>query len=267
MPKSMSPFFHHLETPDGFSGELTSLSIPPKIDDLADRAGFLMISIKNRLFSSPLINAYCCFATEYLRSGYITVVDRPYIRNVEATSNDHSSSARQMNTIRRLGEERERQVHKIVKKYDRDRIKFLSWDDLSIQTPKWLQCEVHAAFRNKRQFYLDLLQQTQRSIGSLFDRSVLERYALFLVEETPVLLYSYYSFCGGIVDFYPGDIADYFWRIERGDYADELPRTTEMTAAHQGLIYVNILETRSMPQKMEGDSRSAVRVERASNAD
>lgn len=245
MPEPITVFSRRFRTRDGFSGEISALAAPRDAADLADRVGFLMISIKNRLFTGALIDAYCRFATEHLRAGYITVVDRPYIRNVAAASDDSVPNTRQIDGIQRLSEERTRQAQRIIQRYDRHRIEFVSWDDLATQTPKWLVAEVHTAFRNRGALYSDLLAQARQRIDGAVDEATLERWALFLVEETPVLLYSYYVLRGGIVDFYPGRNADYMWRIERGDYAGELPRTTALATAHQGLIYVDFRDTRS----------------------
>jgi hypothetical protein len=244
MPEAMNVFTHRFRTADGFIAEISSRAAPRTVEDLAGRVGFLMISIKNRLFTSALIRAYCRFATEHLAAGCVTVVDRPYIHNVAAVSHDPSANARQMNGIRRLGEDRRQQAQKIIDNYDRGRIEFISWDDLAAQTPRWLEAEFRTAFENRGQLHSDLLEQTSRMSGESCDQATLERRALFLVEETPALLYSYYLFRGGIADFYPGELASYFWRIERGDYAEELPRTTELAATHQGLLYVTFRDGR-----------------------
>ena len=89
------------------------------------------------------------------------------------------------------------------------------------------------------------MRKTQRNFDRGFEIALLERYAQFLIEETPVILYCYYMFSGGVVDVYPGKIADYFWRIERGDYAEELPQTTALATTHPGLIYVDFRQTHS----------------------
>lgn len=240
----MTVFTNRLTTADGFVAEISSLGAPRSVADLADHVGFLMISIKNRLFTNALIKAYCRFAIEHLAGGFVTVVDRPYIHNVVAALPDPSASARQMNGIRRLAEDRRQQVQKIIDTHDRGRVEFMSWDDLATQTPQWLEAEFRAAFENLGQLRSDVLEQTRRMSGALCDQAELERRSLFLVEETPALLYSYYLFRGGIADFYPGELANYFWRIERGDYAEELPRITELATTHQGLIYVTFRDGR-----------------------
>jgi hypothetical protein len=239
MSEGISVFSRRLRTPDGFSSKISSRAAPPEAADLAGRVGFLMISIKNRLFTSSLIKAYCRFATEQLLGGCVTVVDRPYVYNVLAASHERSARRTQISAIRRLGEERRRQAAKLISKYDEERIEFVSWNQLAMLTPKWLWAEVRTAFRNKGKFHSDLLEQTQLNIGGPLQNTALESYARFLVEETPVLLYCYYMFRGGIVDVYPGEIADYFWRLERGDYARELPQTTALATTHAGLIYVD----------------------------
>ena len=239
----ISIFSRHLSTVDGFTGTICSRAVPPQAEYLASRVSFLMISLKNRLFTSGLINAYCQFATEQLLGGCVTVVDRPYVYNVLAASHDLSARRKQLRGIRRLSDERRRQAMKLIAKYDQERIKFVSWDQLARSTPKWLWAEVRTAFINKGPFYYDVLEQTQRNFARVVEVALLERYARFLIEETPVLLYCYYMFSGGVVDVYPGKNPDYFWRIERGDYAEELPQTTALATTHPGLIYVDFRQT------------------------
>ena len=128
---------------------------------------------------------------------------------------------------------------------DTSRVSFIRWDELAKQTPQWLKAEVNTAFKNKAQFFFDITQQTRRAIGKAVagDPSA---YAQFLVEETPVLLYCYYLFRGGVVDVYPGEIADYFWRLEASDYAEELPQATALATSHEGLAYIDFREIRQI---------------------
>ncbi len=197
-----------------------------------------MVSIKNRLFTTALIDGYCRFASECLRVGYVTVVDRPYLRNAVAATNGQSAE-RGIDGVRRLSQDRVRQVRRILRRYDSQRLSFISWGDLAAETPPWLSGEVNGAWEARGCLYSDVVAHARDRANGTRDAASLERWAMFLVEETPVLLYAYYLLDGGVVDIYPGSHPPYLWRIERGDYASELPRTSAIASAHRGLVYVN----------------------------
>lgn len=211
---------------------------------LVDRSGFLMVSIKNRQFTDKLIEAYCRFAERYLRLGLVTVVDQPYLRNVYATARNAEETASGVASVWRLSAERRKQVERIVKKFDPQRISFIAWEKLVEQTPDWLVAETREAFSRRGEFHAALLDQTRPRIGASADLATLERHAEFLVDETPTLLYCYYMSGGPIADFYPGLQAEYLWRIERGEFAAELPRTTVLAAKHMGQVFVEIVPRR-----------------------
>lgn len=224
---------------NGLRGELAALAAPPHPSALLDRTGLLMISIKNRQFTTGLIEGFCRFATTRLRGGLITVVDRPYLQNILAAATNGAQPA-QINGLRQLADDRMRQARKILRRYDSQRIELIAWDALAEQTPDWITSEVHAAWDWRGAFHGDLIEQARRRAGSDADPAALDQWALFLVEETPVILYSYYLAVGGAVDCYPGPNAEHLWRIERGDYAAELPRVSALTRAYPSLVYADV---------------------------
>ncbi|QKQ26924.1 hypothetical protein [Candidatus Reidiella endopervernicosa] len=64
-------------------------------------------------------------------------------------------------------------------------------------------------------------------------------FSQFLLSELPVLCYIYYLSGDQIVDIYPGEQPSLFWKIESGQYADELPQLSALTRDHAGLIYID----------------------------
>jgi hypothetical protein len=224
---------------DGLQGELTALAAPPHASELVHRTGLLMVSIKNRQFTTDLIDGFCRFATTRLRGGSITIVDRPYVQNIlAATSN--GAPPDQIEGLRQLADERTRQVRRIMRRYDPQRIELIAWDALAERTPDWITSEILAAWNRRGALYADLITQARRRGGRHADPTALERWALFLVEETPVLLYSYYLAFGAVVDCYPGPLPEYLWRIERGDYATELPRVSALARTHPSLVCADV---------------------------
>lgn len=232
------------QDPEGFALTVSSARGILDLGALTDRSGFLMVSIKNRQFTDKLIEAYCRFAEQYLRLGFITVVDKPYLSNVYAMARNSEEAASGVASIWQLSAERRRQVGRIARKFDPQRISFITWEKLAANTPDWLVAETEEAFSMRGKFHAALLDQTRPRIGASADLATLERHAEFLVKETPTLLYCYYMFYGAIADFYPGPQAEYLWRIERGEFASEIPRTTTLAAKHAGQLYVEMLPHR-----------------------
>ena len=223
----------------GLRGQLTALTTPPDLSALVDRTALLMISIKNRRFTTGLIDRFCRFTASHLRRGLITVVDRPYIRNLLAAATNDGQSG-QIEGLRQLADERTRQVRRVIRRYDPERLELIAWDALAEQTPDWITNEVLAAWNRRGVLYADLIAQARRRPGWDADPAAVERWALFLVEETPVLLYSYYLAFGAVLDCYPGPAPEYLWRIERGDYAAELPQVSALVGTRPGVVCADV---------------------------
>jgi tRNA-dependent cyclodipeptide synthase len=199
-----------------------------------------MVSIKNRQFTDKLIETFCHFAQRHLRSGYLTVVDQPYLSNVRAMVRNPEEAAARAAGVLRLSAERRRQVGRLVGKFDPQRISVVPWERLVERTPDWITAEIRQAFSKRGNFHAAVLDQTRPRIAGPADLATLEAHAEFLLNEAPVLLYCYYLFNGQIADFYPGPQADFLWRIERGEFASELPQITALASQHAGQIYVEI---------------------------
>jgi hypothetical protein len=228
-----------LPASDGLRGELTALSALPHPSALVDRTGLMMVSVKNRQFTTHLIDGFCRLATTCLRRGRITIVDRPYIQNILAATRS-GGEPRQIEGLRQLADERTRNVRRIIRHHDAHRIELVAWNALAEQVPEWITTEILAAWESRGAFHADLIAQARGRAGRDGDPVALERWALFLVEETPVLLYSYYLAFGAVVDCYPGPLPEYLWRIERGDYAAELPQVSALARAGPGLVYADV---------------------------
>lgn len=208
------------------------------LEDLNFRTGHLMISIKNRLFNTNLIESFCRLASEHLSCAYITVVDTPYIHNVEAITTNHDERQRKVDNVIRLSAERTRHVMKILRRHPHTRLRLLPWSDLVSRVPAWITKEITQAYQRNGTFRSMLVRHC-REIQPSFDiannPTAFER---FLVEEIPPILYAYYLLDGGVVDFYPGPNPPFFWEIDLGRLASELPRITEMASKHMGISYV-----------------------------
>jgi len=223
---------------DGVSLAISSRQPISGIADLSDKTGHLLISIKNRAFDKALIRGFCHFVTEHMRGGYITVVDAPYLHNVEAVTREGEERKRKADAVIRLAGERTRQVEKILQGYADAPLSFLSWRDLAADVPGWIGEEVDAAYARNGVFRAAIAEQCRKMLPGFDEATDPLAFERFQLEEIPPLLYIYYLLDGGVADFYPGAIGELFWDIDFGRLADELPRVTELAQAHKGLVYV-----------------------------
>lgn len=207
---------------------------------LKGKSGFLMISIKNKNFSNRLIEYYFDFVNRYLESGFVTIVDTPYIHNIYARYRDEVTRQIEIKKLERIADENNRRITRLLGKSGVRNIEQISWANLEKQVPEWLHNEVESAFNGKGKFYNDILERTKEIIPQgILDNDNLESYSQFLVKETPVLCTQYYLKGDRIVDIYPGEIPDFLWKIESGYYSDELPGISEIASKSSGLVYID----------------------------
>ncbi|MAS05691.1 MAG: hypothetical protein CL534_13555 [Ahrensia sp.] len=223
---------------DGLSLTISSRQPISGIADLSDKTGHLLISIKNRAFDKTLIRGFCRFVTEHMRDGYITVVDAPYLHNVEAVTPEGEERKRKADAVMRLAAERTRQVEKILQGYADAPLSLLPWRDLVADVPGWIGEEVDAAYARNGVFRAAIAEQCRKMLPGFDEAAEPLAFERFLLEEIPPLLYAYYLLEGGVADFYPGPIGEVFWDIDFGRLTDELPRVTELAQAHEGFVYV-----------------------------
>ena len=248
-----SLFQRQLQLAGGFEATLQNRFRAPTDSDLRGRIGLLAISVRNPRFSNCLIAAFCRAAQECLAGGVVTVVDRPYERNVAAGGGTPEEQRRRIETLRRVAAETRVRVARIVAKHAGP-ISIEPWDALAAQTPERLIRGIRAAWERRGRFYADVLAQSRAVLPSVPAGDALESYAEFLLEELPVLLHRYYQHPEEVVDIYPGPQPALFWRIEAGAYADEMPDVAQGLCARAGLIYAHAW-TRHSPDAADQKAR------------
>jgi hypothetical protein len=215
---------------------------PVGLGDLASRRGLLAISIKNPRFSNALISSFARICCDNMAQGLVTVVDRPYELNLRAAGRGPAWEHAEIEKLRRIAAETRIRVTRMLAKERASRIELLDWNTLEEVTPAWLTDEIHAGWNRRGIFYADVLAQTQTVIPET-EQPLLERYAEFMIDELPVLLYLYYFGCEQVVDFYPGPQPLLFWKLEAGVYAEELPELARRLIPRDGLVYANVMES------------------------
>lgn len=210
------------------------------VEELKEKTGFLMISIKNKSFSNRLLEAYIDFVQKYLDKGFITIVDKPYIHNVNAIYTDPEQRLRELEKLDKIANENNARVQRLIRKKACNNIEQVYWNDLELSTPAWIVEEIESAFLSKGNLYRDILERTMEVIpeGVITDLNA-DKYAQFLVKEMPILLHQYYFTDDKIVDIYPGENPDFLWKVEAGYYSDELPGISQAAVRGDGLTYID----------------------------
>lgn len=235
-----SKIFHTSVRLDNFTLKLQGRKKITGLEALKYRTGHLMISLKNRRFDTQLIDLFCRVSSEHMNSGYITVVDAPYIHNVDAITSDPQERKRKVAGVTRLSADRTTQVKKVLKRYPDNRICLLPWCDLVSRVPDWITEEVASAYQRTGRFGRKLSRHCRAMLPAFDSANDPMAFERFLVEEIPPLLYAYYLLDGGVVDFYPGPLPSFVWDIDLGQLASELPRVSELAKRHAGVSYVEV---------------------------
>lgn len=225
---------------DGFEATLENRFRAPTDADLRTRTGLLAISVKNPRFSNALIAAFCRACRERFAAGAVTVVDKPYERNVAAGRGTPDRQRQEIDTLRRVATEARVRVGRIVARHGGGAVSIEPWDALAAETPEWLIRGIRAAWGRRGRFHADVLAQSRAILPHAPAPVALERYAEFLLEELPVLLHRYYFRPDEVVDVYPGPQPAVFWRIEAGAYADEMPDLADRLCRRAGLVYARV---------------------------
>lgn len=227
-----------LEFADRFRLEFTALR-PFDEAEVAKRPGWLMLSVRNPAFTSRLVRGFCDYARRCLPEAFITVVDAPYVFNVQAMRLSEEATRAEIEKLHRIGAEYRSCCERAIRAVAPGRVRLRPWHELEQAVPRWVVAELRTAFAEPTSFRSDVLLRTREVVRNVSDAR-LPDYARFLIEELPVLMWLYYGSGTGVVDCYPGPNPELLWNIECGRYAGELPGLTALAQASPGLIYADM---------------------------
>lgn len=219
---------------------ISSLRGRAGLDELAARVGYLMVSVKNPVFGARLVEVFYDLVESYLEGGEIILVDTPYAATIEATETDEAIRERKLRTLDTVAREKRRFLERTLGKRG-IALPVRSFEDVEREVDPMLVREVAEAFEHEGQFRSEILSRARQVIPEVVPETSLPRFATFLVREIPTLCHIYFSRKGpGIVDVYPDEPWDLFWDIERGAYADVLPRISRLAERSPGVVYVDV---------------------------
>lgn len=240
--------YFSLRKPDNISDQLyASESILPGLGgvltarepdfDVAGRVAWVFISIKNRSFNRAYINQFIDLCDKIGIEGRVCAVDRPYLFNAMAELEVDSLPEPEAAKIDTLSSNFQRMVEKALRGKKSERVKLVQWAELERETPQVYRDELAKAFyggTRVRQLFYDHVS----SVKPISSERQFERFAEFFLCEVPVLLHAYYAY-GPTMDIYPGPQPAFFWQIELGEFAQELPELTALTQRGRPMLFLD----------------------------
>ena len=205
-----------------------------------ERRGALFVSIKNRQFNTALIDAFCHFVQDHCAEGYITIVDKPYLHNITRDTVAGAERDRQILNLKRLSEDRTRNATKRIRNAGCQVVRLINWSEMAAQTPSWIGTELNTALAENGPFAAAVTDHAAQVMSTQGNANIAPTFTDFLMEELPVLLHAFYHDATGIVDCYPAPQVPLFWRIDRGDFASELPKVAALVKAAPRLFSADI---------------------------
>lgn len=240
-PKKMQLNSFFLKINDRFMVTVSSRESLTDIAILEKRIGLLAISIKNPRFSNEMVTSFLEFSRNGFSEALITIVDKPYERNLHAAKKDSAWLLAETEKLRRIANETKVRINRMIGRFPGVKVRLLDWDELQKNTPDWLVREIREAWNQRGSFYRHIRAQTASVLLDTSDDQI-DDYAEFMLEELPVLLQLYYFSEAPLADAYPGPQPDLFWKIESGFFAEQLPVLTGRLKEANGVIYLHWMD-------------------------
>jgi len=211
------------------------------LDYIKSRKALFYISMKNRSFSKDLLSWFLLYSKYMKWHAEVCVVDKPYYTFIEWKRQEYGiNNLEESDLLNKVSSEIKRKLKKVISTTKDINVHIMEWDSLRFQCPNWIAVELREAFRKNRRVHKLLSEQTKQIVGELVDCDDLVGKFEFILDEVPVLIWTYYSGQSSIVDIYPGENPLFFSELEQGTLISELPLTSRMVAESSPLIYGNI---------------------------
>jgi hypothetical protein len=212
-------------------------------DRAIPRVATLMISIRNRRFTTKLINAFCDFAAQRCEGGIITIVDGPYIHNILAQTKPGAQRDAKLLGLRTLAAERTRNAERCMRNAGSDKLRFLSWTELVALTPQWIIDEITVGYASGGAFACALNTHVRSVVEKFQSVDVIDDFTGFFLEELPILIYAQYLMEGGTLDCYAGQQLELMWQLDRGAWSEDLPKISALIAASPRMLFADIQDS------------------------
>jgi hypothetical protein len=190
----------------------------------------ICVSLKNPRFSNAWLTEALAGSSDLGRQTVVTLVDSPYFETLGPVDMTLMERQRRLGRLARQRDEQLARIQRLTDDFGRSCV-FRPWSSFQDQTAQPLKEELYAAFGGGGRVTRLISEQVRSVMDMLLDDPEVQHFARFLLEEIPVLVTIYYRVMNGCVDVYPGEQAPFFWALDRGELADELPLMTAMAIA------------------------------------
>jgi hypothetical protein len=208
-------------------------------EDIQGQDFLIAISLRNPQFSNNWIRSAVIDILSLNGTIKLCLVDVPYFERVFAGSATPIERHRAIEILEQQCREQVRRIRRIASAF-KGRVTCYNWRSIEGVTPRRLLAELESSFSRSAAVHDCLIEQVRSNIPNLQDDWELEAATVFLRHEFPVLTFMYYHLFVDTIDVYPGPQAEFFWKLERGDFSAELPIATKMASTGNGLLYADV---------------------------
>jgi hypothetical protein len=204
------------------------------------RANFLVaVSLRNPAFSNEWLTAVLDEIKHLKGAALLCLVDTPYFASVTAREYSRKELQRQIDILLSQRTEQNRRLQGLIQ--DRNEyVSYYDWNSLLSLTPKSLADELVQAFNRSGDVKESIISQVRKVFPDEESDESIIKLSRFFVEEIPVLVFIYYVLFPGCIDVYPGPQADFFWKLDLGEFHDELPSLSALAANSDPHTYLRV---------------------------
>lgn len=188
---------------------------------------FVGFSVRNRSFNRGFFESAGELALRAFSSLSVAILDIPYAFNDAAKRGDSTPSDAEIEKAIRIGDEREQMVRRVLNGIDGLQFTVRRWRQLENASVRSLRDELSHAIATDRTIR-DLLTSYSAQWATSANEQLNNSMVGFQICELPVLLDLYYRE-GLLNDLYPGEVVDFFFRLERGDFSGSLPSASQFS--------------------------------------
>ena len=203
-----------------YFGDCRCLGPPPKLDR-SERV-IIGFSVRNKNFDKGFFGNAFRLVRDYDSDGIVVILDYPYAFNDAAENGLAAPTETHIAKNRRIGDERQHMVEKVVRTEGATNVQLLRWESFADEPLiHHFRDEIENAVRTVPEFRNDIIQNAVVWLEKMGHVNS-EYFLNFQIQELPVLFYFYYVQMF-LIDIYPGPNFSLFQQIEDGLWRDELP--------------------------------------------
>ncbi len=188
---------------------------------------FVGYSVKNRRFSRDFFLKVGELAKNCFSKLVIAIFDVPYAYNEAAHRDEEHPSRDEFAKCIDIGDERERMIRRALSAIANARYEIRRWPELDTSCAVELRDELSAAIHKDDALRDELIQNIRAWCG--LHACAPDHFLGFQLSEIPVLMDLYYR-QGFLSDIYPGQLNDFFFKLERGEWSHALPVATQLAS-------------------------------------